>query len=158
VDRASRPALRGSLLGTVLRLVNPATRVLLQSPLHWPLSRWFVVLSWTGRRSGRRYSTPVSYVREGHVIWMTTGDRWWRNLIGGAPVVVRMAGRRRRGVGVPVTDSRESYVAHERLFRAHRWFRWLSGIPGDRAGGPEPKALERALAAGRVLVRIELAE
>jgi hypothetical protein len=158
VDRVSRPALRGSFLGTVLRLLNPLMRVLLHSPLHWPLSRWFVILTWTGRRSGRRYSTPVSYVREDEVIWITTGDRWWRSLIDGAPVAVRIAGRMRRGVGLPVADPGQSYVTHQRLFHAHRWFRWLSGIPGDRAGGPEPTALERALAAGRVLVRIELGE
>jgi hypothetical protein len=156
VNRVARPALRGSLLGTALRLLNPAMRVLLGSPLHWPLSRWFAILAWTGRKSGRRYSTPVSYVSEGDVVWVTTGDRWWRNLLDGAPVMVRIAGRWREGVGAPVTDVRESQRVHERLFRAHGWFRRLSGIPGDQTGGPDLTALDRALAAGRVLVRIEL--
>jgi hypothetical protein len=106
--------------------------------------------------SGRRYSTPISYVREDDVVWVTTGDRWWRNLLGGAPVGVCIAGRWREGIGAPVTDPRESHAVHDRLFRAHGWFRWLSGIPGDRTGSPDPRAIDRAVDAGRVAVRIKL--
>lgn len=156
MSRVSRPALRGTLLGTALRLLNPVMRVLLGSPLHWPLSRWFLILAWTGRKSGKQYSTPVSYLREGDDLWVTTGDRWWRNLEGGAPVAVRISGHWRKGIGAPLTVVEESQRQHERLFRAHRWFRWLSGIPGDRSGGTDAEALGRALAAGRVLVRVSL--
>ncbi|MBA3689675.1 MAG: hypothetical protein H0W81_12760 [Chloroflexi bacterium] len=78
MSRVSAPALRGTLLGALLRLWNPLMRRLLDSPVHWPLSRWFAVLAWSGRRTGRRYSTPVSYVREGTTAYVTTGDRWWR--------------------------------------------------------------------------------
>lgn len=157
MSRVTRPALRGSPLGTLLRLLNPVVTFLLSSPLHWPLSHWFVILAWTGRRSGKRYSTPVSHVREGELIWVTTGDRWWRNLGDGAPVRVRVGGRWRDGTAAPVSGEGQSRAVHERLFRQHPWFRWLSGIPGDAGGGAHPASLARALAAGRVLVRIELA-
>ena len=156
MNRVSRPALRGSLLGMVLRLWNPVMRRVLESPIHWPLSRWFAVLAWTGRRSGRIYSTPIAYVREGPKVWVTTGDRWWRNLDDGAPVRIRVAGRWRDARGTPVTDLADSSVTHARLFREHAWFRWLSGVPGDRAGGADPQALDKALRSGRVLVRIDL--
>ena len=86
MNRVSRPALRGSLLGVLLRAWNPFMKVILRSPLHWPLSRWFAVLSWTGRKSGRRYSTPVSYVLNDSAAYVTTGDRWWHNVEGGGPV------------------------------------------------------------------------
>lgn len=156
MTRVIRPALRGSLLGTALRLWNPAMRALLGSPLHWPLSRWFAVLTWTGRKSGRRYSTPISYVREGSsTLYATTGDRWWRNLVGGAPVAIRIAGRSHQARAIPVPEA-ESRIGHDRLFRAHPWFRRLAGVPG-RDGGADPGALDRALAAGRVLVQIDLA-
>jgi hypothetical protein len=131
-------------------------RFLLSSPLHWPLSRWFAVLAWTGRKSGRGYTTPVSYVREERTVWITTGDRWWHNLSGGAPVRIRIGGRWRDGQGVAVSDRLESHAEHSRLFSEHAWFRWLSGIPGARGGGPDPAALDQALAAGRVLVQISL--
>jgi hypothetical protein len=156
VSRVTRPALRGSLLGTVLRLWNPAMRALLALPLHWPLSRWFAVLAWTGRKSGRRYSTPISYVREGKAVYATTGDRWWRNLVGGAPVAIRIAGRWHPAVGIALPE-RESRIGHVRLFREHAWFRRLAGIPG-RENGADATAIDQALEAGRVLVRIDLTD
>ena len=130
-------------------------RRLLESPAHWPLSRWFAVLAWSGRRTRRRYSTPVSYVREGDTSYVTTGDRWWRNLIGGAPVALRIAGRWHRGNAVVITDPKQSQEEHERLFRQHPWFRALAGIPRGHEGGPDRNAVDRSVAAGRVLVRIE---
>jgi hypothetical protein len=156
MSRVSAPALRGTLLGVLLRLWNPIMKRLLESPAHWPLSRWFAVLAWSGRKSGRRYSTPVSYVREGGTAFVTTGDAWWRNLRGGAPVKMRVSGRWRQGDAVPLVDAAESRAEHERLFRIHPWFRWLAGIPAGADGGPDASAVSRAVAAGRVIVRIEL--
>ena len=156
MSRVTNPALSGSLLGTVLRALNPIVRVLLQSPLHWPLSRWFAILAWTGRRSGRRYSTPVSYVREGSTAWITTGDNWWHNLSGGAPVTMRIGGQWRSGQGVAITDRAASRTEHQRLFREHAWFRRLSGIPVAPDGEPEARAIDRAVEAGRTLVRVDL--
>ncbi|HET6744436.1 MAG TPA: nitroreductase/quinone reductase family protein [Candidatus Limnocylindria bacterium] len=155
MSRSSAPALRGTLLGTLLRLLNPFMRWLLQSPVHWPLSRWFAVLAWKGRKSGRDYSTPVSFVRDGSTAYVTTGDRWWRNLTGGAPVRMRVSGRWRAANAVPVTDEEQSRIDHERLFRENWWFRVLAGIPTGEGGGPDPAAVKRSIAAGRVLVRIE---
>jgi F420H(2)-dependent quinone reductase len=156
VSRVTKPALRGSLLGTVLRALNPIVRVLLQSPLHWPLSRWFAILAWTGRRSGRSYSTPVSYVREGSTAWITTGDNWWHNLSGGAPVAMRIGRHWQSGQGVAVTERAESRTEHQRLFREHTWFRLLSGIPAATDGEPQARAIDRALEAGRTLIRVDL--
>ena len=156
MNRVSRPALRGSLLGAVLKVWNPVMKAILRSPFHWPLSRWFAVVSWTGRKTGRHYSTPVSYVLDGSTVWVTTGDRWWHNVRDGGMLGIQLRGRRLEGTATPITGRAESLHEHERLFRAHHWFRFLSGIPGDGHGGPSSDALERAIAAGRVLVRIAL--
>ncbi|MBA3689676.1 MAG: hypothetical protein H0W81_12765 [Chloroflexi bacterium] len=51
-------------------------------------------------------------------------------------------------------DPAECRVEHERLFRDHPWFRRLAGIPAGRDGTPDSSALDRAVAAGRVLVRV----
>jgi hypothetical protein len=131
-------------------------RRLLDSPVHWPVSRWFAVLAWSGRKTGRQYSTPVSYVREGNTVFVTTGDRWSRNLSLGAPVAMRIAGRWRQGSALPLLDAAECRAEHERLFRNHPWFRRLAGIPQGREGDTDATAIKRAVAAGRVLVRIEL--
>jgi F420H(2)-dependent quinone reductase len=155
VSRVTKPALRGSWLGAVLGALNPIIRVLLSSPVHWPLSRWFAILSWTGRRSGKPYSTPVSYVQDGSTAWITTGDKWWRNLSDGAPVSMRIGGRWHDARGVAITDRASSCAEHQRLFREHPWFRWLSGIPAAD-GEPDTRAIDRALEAGRTLVRVDL--
>jgi hypothetical protein len=156
VNRVSAPALRGTFLGMLLGLWNPIMRRVLNSPIHWPLSRWFAVLAWTGRKTGRRHLTPVSYVHEGTVAYVTTGDRWWRNLAGGAPVGLRIAGRWRQGTAVPLTQVTINRTEHLRLFHLHTWFRRLAGIPASPSGGSDLDAMDRALAAGRILIRIDL--
>jgi hypothetical protein len=46
----------------LINLVNPIVRAVLQSPLHRMLDGALLVLHITGRKTGRRYTIPVSYV------------------------------------------------------------------------------------------------
>ena len=57
-------------------------RLLLRSPLHFLMSRSLLLITYEGRKSGRRYTTPLRYTREGEVIrCFTSGTtQWWRNL------------------------------------------------------------------------------
>ncbi len=152
MSRLDRPALRGTVLGGLLRLWNPVMHRLLRSPLHWPWSRWFLVIEWTGRKTGRRYRTPVSYVRHDDEVLITTGDRWWKNLVGGAPVCVWVAGRPRDGTGEPVMDEAESISLHERMFGDQPFFAALAGI----SRSDQRADLVRAIGAGRKLVRVRV--
>ena len=43
----------------LLRIGNPIVRAVLRSPLHRILSRHVVLLTVTGRKSGRAYTVPV---------------------------------------------------------------------------------------------------
>lgn len=60
----------------------------LRSPLHGMLSSGMMLITVTGCRTGRKYTTPVGYYRENGDLWvLTSRDRtWWRNLQGGAEV------------------------------------------------------------------------
>jgi deazaflavin-dependent oxidoreductase (nitroreductase family) len=60
----------------------------LRSPLHGMLSDGMMLLTVTGRKTGKKYTTPVGYYREGGYLWVITSrDRkWWQNLQGGAEV------------------------------------------------------------------------
>jgi hypothetical protein len=83
------------------RTGNPVVRLLLQSPLHRLVSRWLVLITVTGRRSGRRFTIPVGYRRDGDrvrigVQW-PENKLWWRNLRGGAPVTLRWGSEQRSG-------------------------------------------------------------
>jgi F420H(2)-dependent quinone reductase len=157
VSRVESPALRGTWIGSLLRFWNPVMRALLASPLHWPLSRWFLLISWTGAKTGLARSTPVSYVRDGTTIYVTTGDRWPRYVMGNDTFRVRQRGRWVSARAELVTDREESSREHARIFARHGWFRLLAGIP-KRGGRVDEKAINRSLEAGRQLVWIALDE
>ena len=126
---------------------------ILTSPLHWPLSRWFAVIEWTGRKSGKRYSTPVAYLAPGSEIWVTTGDRWWLNLVERPNVRIWVAGRRRDGLAEPVVDRAESVRLHAEMFRTRPFFARLAGLPARPTRGE----IEQSVGAGRVLVKVSVA-
>lgn len=78
-------------------VINPVMRTLLRSPIHFFWSGSLMLITFTGRKSGRRFTTPVRYVRvDGLVRCFTSSENlWWRNLRGGAPVCLRIAGEER---------------------------------------------------------------
>jgi hypothetical protein len=45
----------------VLKMINPVVIPLLKSPLHGLMSADVMLVTLTGRRSGRTYTRPVSY-------------------------------------------------------------------------------------------------
>jgi hypothetical protein len=85
----------------VNRLVNPVVRGLLRSPAHGLLSGHLALLTVTGRRSGRTFTFPVGYERDGDRVTIGVDwperKRWWRNLSDAAPVEIWLAGVRRVG-------------------------------------------------------------
>jgi deazaflavin-dependent oxidoreductase (nitroreductase family) len=60
----------------------------LRSPLHGMLSNGMMLITITGRKTGKRYTTPVGYYEEGGFLWVITSrDRtWWKNFQDGANV------------------------------------------------------------------------
>ncbi|GAA4390199.1 nitroreductase/quinone reductase family protein [Tsukamurella soli] len=69
------------------------------------------VLSYTGRRSGKAVSLPVSYRRRGDdvVVGVAMPDQksWWRNFTGtGAPVTVTINSDARTGTAVARRDDK----------------------------------------------------
>jgi hypothetical protein len=84
------------------RAINPLVRWLIRSPLHGLASRRIALITYTGRRSGHRYTIPVGYEMAGVDVTITVGspDRkmWWRSLTGtGAPVELVVRGQPRTG-------------------------------------------------------------
>ena len=75
--------------------INPTATLLLRSPLHGFWSRNLLLITFTGRNSGRKFTTPVRYVRTGDTIRCFTSreNQWWRNLRGGAEVTLRIRGK-----------------------------------------------------------------
>ncbi len=82
-------------------LLNPAVRGVLRSPLHGIVSRNVGILHFTGRKSGRALSTPLSYLRQDdRVLFLSSlNTGWWKNFRDGPSLVsVEMVGERWGGV------------------------------------------------------------
>jgi hypothetical protein len=60
----------------------------LRSPFHGILSNGMMIMTITGRKTGKKFTFPVGYYPENGCIWVITSrDRtWWKNLQGGADV------------------------------------------------------------------------
>ena len=91
--------------------VNKMMMWLLRSPLHGTVSKKMMLMTVTGRKSGKKYTFPVSYIREGGgMICMSNrvGRTWWKNLRGGADVTLRLRGKAVAGYATVVEDDLEA--------------------------------------------------
>ena len=54
-----------------------------------------LLVTFTGRRSGKRFTTPVRYVKDGNTIrsFSSPAAQWWRNFEGGADVDIVIKGK-----------------------------------------------------------------
>jgi deazaflavin-dependent oxidoreductase (nitroreductase family) len=79
---------------------NPIMIWLLKSPLHFFVSKNMMLITYTGRKSGKPYTVPVNYIQDGDMLYTTSWkDRtWWRNLRNGQPVTLRVRGQKRAAI------------------------------------------------------------
>jgi hypothetical protein len=73
------------------------------------VSRNVAIITYTGRRSGRTFSTPVAYRRSDDDLEIDANlpdaKTWWRNFLGeSAPLTVRLEGREHTGHAVAQRD------------------------------------------------------
>lgn len=77
----------------LLRIVNPLLSALLRTPLAGPAGKQLMVLSFTGRKTGRRFTLPVSAHLIDNDLYALTGAAWKQNFRGGAPAQVVYDGK-----------------------------------------------------------------
>jgi len=77
-----------------------------RTPLHSLVSGRYMLITVTGRKTGKIYETPVEYTLQGQTVTVITQQayQWWKNLIGGAKVKLILRGKPVEGVAVPSTD------------------------------------------------------
>jgi hypothetical protein len=78
------------------------------------------MLSYTGPRSGRKFSIPVTYRRAGDDfiidVWISDAKTWWRNFLGdGGPLTLRVEGTERAGHAVAKRDEKGRVIVTIRL-------------------------------------------
>lgn len=140
----------------MLKAMNPFVRLLLRSPLHGVVSETLMLLTFTGRKSGKRYTIPVAYRRQGDVVTVFTSHIWWKNLKGGAPVQVEIKRVRHTATAVAISDDVPAIAAQFLAdLRASPTLAKTYHIALDATGEPDAKAAGQ-MAAHEVLVRIQL--
>ena len=85
------------------KIANPVMGALLRSPLHRLLSNGLMLLSFQGRKTGKRFTIPVGYLQQGNRLYIFSHSGWWKNLLG-RPVTVRLRGKDVRGIARRLED------------------------------------------------------
>jgi deazaflavin-dependent oxidoreductase (nitroreductase family) len=67
-----------------------------------------MLVSFTGRKSGRIISTPTNYLRDGNNLWVVSwrDRKWWKNLRTRAAVRVLLAGKDLEGCGQVIEEEK----------------------------------------------------
>jgi hypothetical protein len=111
----------GPIPRRIVQPVNACVLALRSSP-RWgrALRRHLTVVTYTGRRSGQVFTTPVAYRRSGSTVTIPVAiperKQWWRNFTGGGgPLSLELAEGQRTGHAVAAVDDRGGVVLTVRL-------------------------------------------
>ncbi|MGA2503830.1 MAG: nitroreductase/quinone reductase family protein [Anaerolineales bacterium] len=136
---------------------NPLMIWLLKSPLHGLVSKNLMLVTISGRKSGKLITTPVNYQRSGKTLWVVSwrDRKWWRNLRGGGDARVWLAAKAVEGRGQVIEEEK---AVEQSLFdyyrRAPKTAKYVQ-IGLNAAGQPIPADCQRA-AQKMVMIRIDL--
>jgi len=145
--RAQKLALQG--------VANGVVRGMLRAPV---LSRFagerLVTLYVVGRKSGRRFTLPVAYTKQGKDLLIGTPFGWGRNLRTGEPLTIRLKGRVRQADVRVLSDEAEVVDAYETMSRDNKTFANFNKIRLDAAGNPDQDDLHAVWRAGARAFRL----
>jgi hypothetical protein len=73
---------------------NDFVKFFLRTPLYVVMGNTMLITV-TGCKTGKKYSTPVGFYRQGDCLWVLTNRErtWWRNVKNGATVTLLLKGR-----------------------------------------------------------------
>jgi deazaflavin-dependent oxidoreductase (nitroreductase family) len=131
-------------------------KFVLRSPVHGMVSKSLLLITFTGRKSGKTYTTPVSYSQYGDRVYIFTHAGWWKNLRSNAPVTLHIRGRDLQGQAEPVAEDKQTVAAGltEHLRKVPSDARYY-GVTFDENKNPRAEEVEQA-AQTVVLIRIPL--
>jgi hypothetical protein len=128
----------------------------LRSPLQ-RLVPGTMLIEFNGRKSRKLIAVPVNYLRQDGILYTVSlrHRTWWRNLIGGAPVTVRLQGRAIAAMAEALTDPQAVADSLQTLIRLAPTRAKYYRVSIDARGDPDRAELARA-AESRVIVRTRL--
>ena len=145
-----------SQTATVPPFVNNTMKFMLRSPMHRLVSKNILLITFTGCKSGKTYTTPVCYSQEGNQIYIFTHARWWKNLCNCTSVTLRLRGREVQGVPEPIVEDKGAIAAKlaTHLRRVPSDARYYD-VTFDEHGNPRAEEVENAVQTV-VMIRVQL--
>ncbi len=141
---------------TIPPFVNNTMKIILRSPVHGMVSKTVLLITFTGRKSGKTYTTPVDYSQDGDQVTIFTHAAWWKNLRSDSPVTLHIRGRDRQGLPEPVAEDKQAVAvglaAHLRKVPSDAKY---YGVTFDGLGNPKAEEVEQA-AQTVVMIRVQL--
>jgi len=121
-------------------------KFILRSPLHGMISKSILLVTFNGRKSGKTYTTPVSYSQQNGQVHIFTHAAWWKNLKKDAKVTLRIRGRDIQGLAEPVAEDKEviasGLAAHLRKVPSDsRYY----DVSFDDQGNPRSEEVKKAV-------------
>jgi hypothetical protein len=141
---------------TVPPFVNNAMKFVLRSPVHGMVSKFTTLITFTGCKSGKIYTTPVSYSQFDDQVYIFTHANWWKNLCGGAPVTLCLQGQERKGWAEPIAEDKAAIAAGlaAHLRKVPSDAKYYS-VTFDNHGNPRAEEVEKAVQTV-VMIRVQL--
>jgi hypothetical protein len=153
--RTKRP-LRRRIQARLMSVLNVPVRALLSLPFPTPLSGRLMLLSYTGRKSGKAYRQPVSYVQQADTLLTPGGGNWKWNMQDGRPVHIRLRGQDVLARPELVKDPDEIERLLEVMTAANPAVSAFVGVPRGPDGRLDRARLESAVRYGFRIVRWHL--
>jgi F420H(2)-dependent quinone reductase len=143
------------------KLYNPIVIWLLRSPFHSLIDKSTILITFTGRKSGKTYTIPVSYMRVGDTLMMISRreHKWWKNFRGGIQVTLCLQGRTLKARGDVFTDA--EIVASKLLLFLQKFpgYQRLMHMKLATNGQPEnPEAFQRFVQSMVIIQMKEMVE
>ena len=139
----------------VFKAMNAIMLALLRSPFHGALSNTLIILSFKGQKSGKTYTLPVGYMRNGDEIKIVSSRGWWKNLRGNVPVTLWLKGQKRQGIAEAFHGDENVVEALIGFAQHSSQLRKLYSIELDANGQPNLESVRQA-AQHSAFIRIRL--
>lgn len=136
---------------------NPIMKSLLRSPLHPLVSKNMMLMTYTGRKSGKSYTTPMNFLSMEDALYTTSTRKrvWWRNLRGGAEVTLQLKGQEVSAWAESIEDQGEVARYLGSMFEVNPRLARYMDVRIDPEGTPNHEDVAR-LAQERIMVRTVL--
>lgn len=140
----------------MMKVMNVVMKTVLRSPLHRLVGDGLMLVTFTGRKSGKKFTTPTSNLHgeDGLIYFSSTAGRWTKNLEGGAPLEIILSGQKRQATAEVIKDPAEvARLLHKFLLKVGNKEAYRLGLEVQGEGTPTLEDVQQGVT-NRVVVRV----